>query len=1023
MAVAASLMGLAVALCQGPQLAYAGDPEADLAIPQVAHLTGVGGSEWRSDVTVHADADMTVEACYVARKGTQGRRSCFTFSLSADEERTYEDILWNDDALDLDDPEGQGLEQASGGLAFTVLEGDASTFRAQSIVYAIENEGTPEETTYGMFFKGVTPDEAYGAGDTAYTLGSADATRYRENVGLYSFVDGTAVTLRAFKGGSQVGNDLSLELDTDKSQQLNNIFKRLGTAPQAGLLLEWEFTGGMGVPYHNVIDGVGSPDYGSSDPTNVPALSGATELVLAGVGRVHGIAEWGNDVVIGNPGNEPAAVTVELYLRDDFHSRFQTGPGVFRTEEVTISARDTVVFSNVFDDLFGITDDVVGAFRIVSDGEVVAYARSKSVVRDPSAKANGQIVGTLGQSVPGLTVRQQIEAFRTHHFLGTRTATDERPNIRTNLLIFDSSDRGTTCDLEACMDEQCAEKAYSIEGGSMSQWTSLLQRLGLPSTPGHAHITIRCDRPGVFTFVSSVMDSDDPSTLPPWRGVLDHPLPIANLYVHTWLPPRDGEFYLSNNEIVRMIWGGYGLPGYARDIAEIYSYHSDTTTHVNLLERWLEDLHGDWEDDDVLDAESDPFHWSWPEGRVRFYLEPGGTESVDWAMDENGMRLLYNLVAGIYGEGNSTDGFLRNYVTVLPFVYGGRMGGQPDLRHDPTWDTRDPNEVRYLRSAPAYVTRYFPSSDSHFFLANHEIRAMINGDFGTESYADELAEIIYPEHSETFSSVDEVESWLLSQANYLVAGEPEMTGEFEPFLWDNDHTVGNPSLVFYQEQPPESVGRLDLGPEAMQAVYTLVRNDFLVRYVEANQGFYDDDITDEYGLSGAAWDQQGPYATNRGVVPPVRYVTGWFPAIDEQFFLANHEVRAMINGTADTRPFAREMAEIIFDHSETPLNMDAVEQTLYHLTDGSTDNREFDGTIDPFQYSYAAGITLYEASDETDTPDWVMDEVGMRTLWVLVRDQFLFRYVNANRELYGRGRPKLDVDYLKNRWDTQDPNP
>ena len=166
---------------------------------------------------------------------------------------------------------------------------------------------------------------------------------------------------------------------------------------------------------------------------------------------------------------------------------------------------------------------------------------------------------------------------------------------------------------------------------------------------------------------------------------------VAINYVNHWLP--QGRFYLSNHEIKAMINGGQGTRSYAHDMAIILFNHSTPTPpgDVNLLEQALRnDADGNLSNGELYHG-FDPMQWTLQGLGVRFYDEPDGTHGTDFTMDLEGTQLFYQLVEGLDGSGAPNGGFLTTFVKNNPDEYGGQLGGLPDMNHNPTWNTQDPN--------------------------------------------------------------------------------------------------------------------------------------------------------------------------------------------------------------------------------------------------------------------------------------------------------------------------------------------
>jgi len=180
-----------------------------------------------------------------------------------------------------------------------------------------------------------------------------------------------------------------------------------------------------------------------------------------------------------------------------------------------------------------------------------------------------------------------------------------------------------------------------------------------------------------------------------WKDFEETETPIppgdqAALYVNKWLP--QGRFYLNGDELSAMVNGGRGTRSYASDLAtELWN---DPNVQANFadtaaVEQWLRDRADGNPDNSEFCADFDPIQWTEGVG-LRTY---GGATCgpVDFTPGEEAMARIYTLIKGINQVGERIDGFLVTYVENNADLYGGELGGTPDMAHNPTWNTQDPN--------------------------------------------------------------------------------------------------------------------------------------------------------------------------------------------------------------------------------------------------------------------------------------------------------------------------------------------
>lgn len=180
--------------------------------------------------------------------------------------------------------------------------------------------------------------------------------------------------------------------------------------------------------------------------------------------------------------------------------------------------------------------------------------------------------------------------------------------------------------------------------------------------------------------------------------------------------------------------------------------------------------------------------------------------------------------------------------------------------NDPAWQDMLvlPGTISLDDQAILYVARWLPRNDSGFYLSNNEIRAMINGGQGTRSYAPELAAQLFndPIMQTEFGNVGALEQWLRDRADG-VAGNSEFCTSFDPFLWDND-AQGEPGVRTYGGV---ACGPVDFRPgaTAMQGVYTLIKDEFLWRFVRNNPYSYGGQVGGPPDINfNPTWNAQDP---------------------------------------------------------------------------------------------------------------------------------------------------------------------
>ena len=166
--------------------------------------------------------------------------------------------------------------------------------------------------------------------------------------------------------------------------------------------------------------------------------------------------------------------------------------------------------------------------------------------------------------------------------------------------------------------------------------------------------------------------------------------------------------------------------------------------------------------------------------------------------------------------------------------------------NSPNWDqmTPMPGSMSQDDVAIQYVNHWLPQGV--VYLANNEIRAMINGGQGTRSYVHDLATILFAHttpqipNTETF-----LEQALLEEAKPLLTPGHLYHG-FSPFLWDN-RNASNAAVILYEEPTGTNLTIFNMDQQGMQLTYQLIKgmnpqgepiDGFLWHYVRNNPDLY-----------------------------------------------------------------------------------------------------------------------------------------------------------------------------------------
>ncbi len=338
-----------------------------LQVPSVAHLTGFGGTPWRTGLSlVNTAAEPRDLVLRYRAGGAPVERST---TLPAGAARRWDDVL-----VDL-------FGFASGARTGGSLHIDpaGSGVAATSRTYADPGDGT-----YGQLYPALAYRQAVSPGMVAAVPLVISDDRFYTNIGLQTMSNGpcaAVVTLRD-PDGTAIGSPLEVSADGGRWTQINDVLDGLG--PHPGAYATVQVTEGSGWVYASVVDRI------TRDPTTVPVMvrpPSGTVLYVPSVAHLTGFGgiPWKTSLAIVNPGDSPAAVTMI----------YRAGATILTTS-ASLYAGQAVVWKDVLVDRFAQAADVRtgGSLEIRATAPVVATSRTYADLGD---------AGTYGQWYPAVS--------------------------------------------------------------------------------------------------------------------------------------------------------------------------------------------------------------------------------------------------------------------------------------------------------------------------------------------------------------------------------------------------------------------------------------------------------------------------------------------------------------------------------------------------------------------------------------------------------------------------------------------
>lgn len=443
-------------------------------VPAVAHLPGLAGTTWRTDLALFNPAAAAVTAT-IELLGEAGDGAPVPTAQLALGPRTQ--------------------VEAGDVVAGLLGSGGAGAIHVAAEHDLLVTSRTFNDATAGSFGQGipaVAVAHAVAVGGGARLVGLREGAGFRTNIGLANVDEvAAAVVLELRAPNGRVMESRELALPARARIQLDRPFADLGGIDNGYAQVRNVGTVGRVVAYASVVDdGTGDPTYvtagdlaGPDAPVWVPAAART-----AGYGGTL----WRTDLTLVNVSDLDLLVTVSFVPE----AALAPPPSqVFR-----ITRRVSFRIEDVVERLLG--GDGAGAIRVEVDRGFIA-ASSRTFTAAPG--------GTYGQHLPGLsafaaaTVDQPAVLAQLH----------QDATFRTNVGFVSIAGGDATVQLAAHAGDgaRLAERAVVVRAGRWLQ-------LNRPLPRGTAYATVTVDQPGVEVLAyASVIDnaSNDPTFIPPWH--------------------------------------------------------------------------------------------------------------------------------------------------------------------------------------------------------------------------------------------------------------------------------------------------------------------------------------------------------------------------------------------------------------------------------------------------------------------------------------------------------------------------
>jgi hypothetical protein len=480
-------------------LVYTSDatqPDKILAVPAIARIRGRGA--------------FFTSTLYLLNIGTEDLEIELTFTPRMDmggATRSAQSTVPAGVMESISDPLGAlfGFEEDEGGvgsLVVEVIDGTADNLLAQSIVTA--KSATGEE--YGCFFPAIRSSEALAASEVGYLTTTEDPSMYRVNVGLTALVDGTEISVApTSRIGEKMAAPAFFDLEQGENLQIDDFYRAFGITDAVDALVEIEVMSGNAAAYATILDGNGGYA-GTSDPTTVqPVVAESDRVVLLEIGSVQGINEFSGSATIVNLSDRTAEV------RANFHERGV--PGVASSNVVTIAAGKAIGYRNLVDEVFGLSDAVGSVvLESLNGARINVSGREFANLRDGWT---GEIVGTAGTSLPGVTDSDLLTADSSWHVFGLRQMMAGEARERSHLAVFNPGSTAARVRVTLLNGSDGAfegSREWVVEGEELIHINNVMQKINAAIDGREKRLEIRVEG-SVFVQAYRVNTWGDSATL------------------------------------------------------------------------------------------------------------------------------------------------------------------------------------------------------------------------------------------------------------------------------------------------------------------------------------------------------------------------------------------------------------------------------------------------------------------------------------------------------------------------------
>jgi hypothetical protein len=419
--------------CVEPEKSLVASGGQSLFIPATAHVSGVLGTDWRSDVELHNVSDETASVTIrlLIHRNVNSSSPTRTMSIGSGESLRLADILASEFG-----------REGSAALLISVESGRlVATSRTFNLLAAGNPLGLPDGSTFGQAIPALPMGRAIQAGEEGRLIQLSHSTAtdggFRTNLGVVNATGADIdVAVDLYDSyGTHMGL-VPVSLGPYGYRQLNQVFGMvtIGDVDFGYAVVSTASPGGAFFAYASVVDNL------TGDPIAIPALI-VPELEPAGVGApswvvaaAHaggaGGTNWRTDLEVHNWGDDFARYTIEVLE----HGADNTEP---ESRNFLLAAGESERFEDILMSEFGFNGGAALRIR-PTEGHVVVTSRTFNLLG--AGNAMGLPAGsTFGQYIAGVDETEAIHFGEEGRIIQLSNTPGEASGFRTNLVLVNAS--------------------------------------------------------------------------------------------------------------------------------------------------------------------------------------------------------------------------------------------------------------------------------------------------------------------------------------------------------------------------------------------------------------------------------------------------------------------------------------------------------------------------------------------------------------------------------------------------------